>query len=423
VVSSVAEQQRVRFTDVLRVREFRMLWIADAQSAAGDQLARVALSLLVFERTSSSALTALTYALTYLPALIGGALLSGLADRHPRRTVMIVCDVLRAGLVAAMALPGLSLWALCLLLVLAVLIGSPFAAAENALIPDILEGDRFVVSSGLRTITNQTAQLAGFALGGVAVAAIGSRAALAVDAATFAVSAALIARAVQHRPVRTTGQNEHESYFSNVVAAVRYVAADPTLRTLLGFCWLAGLYVIPEALAAPYGKAIHGGPIAVGLLMAAAPAGTALGTFLYVRFMPAVARSRWMGPLAIATGLPFVACVLQPSLLVSLALWAIAGMGMAYQVQVMSSYVRGTPPEKRGQAIGIGASGLIAVQGIGVLPGGIAASLWGASTAVALAGLLEALAAVWLTMAWRRISLRSHQTAHGLDAGASRAIG
>ena len=95
---------------------------------------------------------------------------------------------------------------------------------------------------------------------------------------------------------------------------------------------------------------------------------------------------------------------------------------MAYQVQVMSSYVRGVPPEKRGQAIGIGASGLIAIQGIGIVPGGLAASLWGASTAVALAGLLEALAAVGLTVAWRRITSRGYQAAHRLNAGASRAV-
>ena len=69
--------QRVSFLDALRVPEFRVLWLADAQSMAGDQLARVALSVLVFERTSSALLTALTYALTFLPALIGGALLSG----------------------------------------------------------------------------------------------------------------------------------------------------------------------------------------------------------------------------------------------------------------------------------------------------------------------------------------------------------
>ena len=73
---------------------------------------------------------------------------------------------------------------------------------------------------------------------------------------------------------------------------------------------------------------------------------TAVGTFLYVRFMPPDMRSKWMGPLAIATGMPFAVCVVKPSLVISLALWAIAGTGMAYQVQVMSSYVRGVPPEK-----------------------------------------------------------------------------
>jgi len=85
--------KRVTFTDVLRVREFRILWLADAQSSAGDQIGRVALSVLVFERTSSAVLTAVAYALTFLPALIGGALLSSLADRLPRRRVMVLADL------------------------------------------------------------------------------------------------------------------------------------------------------------------------------------------------------------------------------------------------------------------------------------------------------------------------------------------
>ena len=80
-VENVRSAPRVTFLDALRVPEFRVIWLADAQSAVGDQLARVALSVLVFERTSSALLTALAYSLTFLPALIGGALLSGLADR------------------------------------------------------------------------------------------------------------------------------------------------------------------------------------------------------------------------------------------------------------------------------------------------------------------------------------------------------
>src|SRR5947208_17102690 len=94
------------------VPEFRALFAAFVASIAGDQLARVALTVLVFDRTGSAGLAGLTYALTVLPAIVGGPLLSGLADRLPRRRVMITCDVARAGLVAVMAIPALSLWVL-----------------------------------------------------------------------------------------------------------------------------------------------------------------------------------------------------------------------------------------------------------------------------------------------------------------------
>src|SRR5829696_10543253 len=84
------------FREVFAVSEFRALWSAELLSVVGDQLARVALSVLVFQRTNSAGLTALTYALTYLPDLVGGPLLSGRADRFPRRTIMVTTDLLRA---------------------------------------------------------------------------------------------------------------------------------------------------------------------------------------------------------------------------------------------------------------------------------------------------------------------------------------
>jgi hypothetical protein len=71
------------YRGTLAVGEFRAIWLAELQSIFGDQLARVALSVLVYQRTNSAALPALTYALTYLPDLIGGPLLAGLADKYP----------------------------------------------------------------------------------------------------------------------------------------------------------------------------------------------------------------------------------------------------------------------------------------------------------------------------------------------------
>src|ERR1700761_2838438 len=140
-----APEKRASYGEVFAVREFRWLWLAQVLSFAGDQFAQVAIAILVFRRTDSAFLTALTYALTYLPPIVGGPLLSGLADLFPRRRIMIACDLIRAGLVALMAIPSMPFAGLCGLLFLTVLLGAPFTSARSALLPDVLPGDKFVV--------------------------------------------------------------------------------------------------------------------------------------------------------------------------------------------------------------------------------------------------------------------------------------
>ena len=101
-----APEARSSYREVFAIGEFRALWSAQVLSFAGDQFAQVAIAILVYGRTHSPFLTALAYALTYLPPIAGGPLLSGLADLFPRRRVMIVCDLLRIGTVGLIAVPG-----------------------------------------------------------------------------------------------------------------------------------------------------------------------------------------------------------------------------------------------------------------------------------------------------------------------------
>lgn len=91
------------FAGVLRQREFRLLWLADIQSLLGDQIARVALSVLVFDRTHAGFATAAVYALTFLLAVVGTIALGPLADRLPRRALLVAGDGIRAALLATMA--------------------------------------------------------------------------------------------------------------------------------------------------------------------------------------------------------------------------------------------------------------------------------------------------------------------------------
>lgn len=415
--------ERVSFGAVLRVVEFRALWVAEAQSMAGDQLARVAVSVLVFNRTGSASLTALVYALTFLPAIVGGALLSGLADRLPRRSVLIGCDLIRAALLTGMAIPGLPLPVLCGLLVISVLAGRPFSAAQVAILPEILSGEQFVVGTGLRMVTDQVAQLAGFAGGGVAVALIGARGGLAVDAATFLLSAVIIRLFVRRRPLPTQDGSATRqgrlTVWAQVRTATAIVAASRRLRVLAGLGWLAGLHVVPEGLAAPYVADLGGDPAAIGLLMAALPAGTAVGALVMVR-LGVQLRVRLIGPLAVAAALPMLACAARPDLAVSLALWFLTGMFSAYQLQAAASFIRAVPDAHRGQTIGLIGSVLIAIQGLGIVVFGVIADHLGAAGAIALAGSVALLFAVLLAWGWARARAGEVQTPAGPLKAAAR---
>src|SRR5579875_635699 len=157
------------YRDVFSVGEFRALWLAQLLSVAGDQLARVALTVLVYDRTRSPLLAAATYAASIIPVFAGGVLLAGLADRLPRRTVMITCDLARTGLVLIMVIPGIPLAVLVALLYAVTLFTAPFTAARSAIYPDILAGDRYVLGTAVTMTTFQFAQVTGFAVGGALV--------------------------------------------------------------------------------------------------------------------------------------------------------------------------------------------------------------------------------------------------------------
>jgi len=392
------------FRSVFAEREFRWLWAAGVQSQLGDQLARVALSVLVFERTASTLLTATVYALTFLPAVLGGLLLGGLADRYPRRRVLIGCDVVRAVLLAAMAAPGTPLLVVGALVFLATLVGAPFKAAEPALIADIFRDHRYLPALGVRTATYQASQLVGFAVGGVAVAAVGPRAVLAIDAVTFAVSAVVLRCCLRQRPAaRTPGPRAREPGSSEILGGLRVVVADRRLRLLLGLAWLAGLWVIPEGLAAPYAAELGAGPAGVGWLLAANPAGNVVGALLLSRWVPPALRAKWLGPLAVFAGLPLMLCAISPGLVLTVALWAVAGGCSAYQVQLIAEYMAAVPAARRGQAVGLASAGLLAAQGIGLLAGGALAQAWAVGPTIAVAGAAGTLLAFWLAIGRARV--------------------
>lgn len=403
----MATASPVRYRALFGNPEFRGLFSAHAVSIVGDQFARVALSVLVFSRTGSPAWTALAYGLTFLPDLVGGPLLSGLADRHPRRELMVSVDLCRAVLVAVMALPAAPLWVVCVLLVIVQLIGAPATAARGALLPAVLGEDRYPAGQALLQTVSQAAMVLGFAGGGALVATVGTSGVLLADAGTFLFSALVVWWLVRSRPVPVSdGPVVRRTWWSDLSRGTGLVWSDARLRALVLFACVSGIYIVGEALAVPYADALGGGAVLVGFLFAAYAAGAAAGMLVVAR-LPLPTRLRLLAPLAVASCVPLVVCLADPHLVLVVVLFVASGAGSAYQIVASTSFVLAVPDERRGQALGLAVTAMKVAQGLGVTIAGLAAEVLAPHEVVGIAGVLGVAAVLAVGWSWRTANGRT----------------
>jgi MFS family permease len=177
----------------LRERQFRVYFIGQATSYIGDGLLPVAISFAVLDLTGSATDLGLVLAVRMVPLvlflLVGGVW----ADRLPRQLVMVGSDIVRGasqGLLAVLLLTGTAeLWHLLVLQAIYGVGEAFWRPASTALLPSIVSGERLQQANGLLAVAVNGAYTIGPAIAGLLVASVGSGVAIAVDAATFAVSA------------------------------------------------------------------------------------------------------------------------------------------------------------------------------------------------------------------------------------------
>lgn len=375
---------------------------------AGDQLARVALTVLVYARTSSALLAAVTFVASIIPLFVGGVTLGGLADRFPRRTVMVTCDLLRCGLVLLMIVPGVPVAAEVVLLFMVTLASAPFMAARSALLPDVLGEEKFVLGQTVTLTTAQFAQVLGFGVGGAVVGFLGISESLTIDAATYALSALIVAAFVRRRP---TPRREASSGGDAAVAAtpaggfwgvVRLVVTTPALLLPMLFGWLAAFYNAPEGVAAPLGRAMGGGAATVGVILAAQVLGESAGMLVFGRLVRPTVRRRWMGPLAVATCAVLTTFAASPGLALALLVLAVSGAFGCYQLAASAEFVCAVPQGMRGAAFGLAQGGMSLGQGIVMIVAGAAADAVTPARVIAVTGAVGTVCAVAVAVSWAR---------------------
>lgn len=391
---------RVTYADIFGQREFRALFISRALSTIGDYVARAALVIAVFTETQSTALMGITFALTTLPDLIGGPLLAGLADRYPRRAVMVAADLGRALLLLAMAIPGLPLGALWALLFVIRLMDPPFYSAYLATMSVVLPGKRLVKGSAVTQLVNHVSYTVGYAGGGVIVGLTGLSLVLVFNAATFVLSGIVILLGVLTRPA-TAHADAPSSWLASTRAAVRYIAAHPRL-------WLTVLFTLPiaatlvsETLAAPYSAQLGSGSTVAGMLMGAGPAGIVLGLWLLPMLIPDQ-RTRHVAVLSILSCAPLMLFLAVPPAVVATLLIVVSGVALYYWIPLAAEFTQAIPDNMRGQAVGLLTTTMRVTQGLAILTFGLAAQNAMSSTVFAASGAIGTLLVIVLSVAWAR---------------------
>jgi len=380
---------------VFAVGEFRALFTAQVVSVLGNVIAQVALAVLVYDRTGSALLSALTFTLGFVPFLIGGTVLAGVVDRLPPRRTLVSCDLVSAVVVGLMVLP-VPVPVLLVLIFVAGLVDPVFAGVRAAILPEVLgTGPEFVLGRALFGMVWQGAQVMGYAAGGLLLAAVGARGALALDAVSFLGSAILVRLGTRRRDAAAPS---NESLMRDSLRSVGEILRIPRLRQLMLLHWLVPTCALaPEALIAPYVHLLHRPTSDVGVLLCAVAAGMLLSNLVIGRALTVRRQRRLMAPVALLTVVPLIAFAAPLGVALSIVALAISGLGTCFNLGRDAAFIAAIPEPLRGRALAVDGSGLMAVQGIGFAFWGALAEFVPLRSTIAIAGVAGVIVIVVLT--------------------------
>ena len=388
-----------RYRDALAVPEFRAIFLAHVISMAGTVLAQLALTVLVYSRTGSPLLAALVFSVGLLPHLIAGTLLSALAVRVPIRRLLVTCNVISAVLAALMVAPGTPVVGLLALAFALGLIRPVFLGARSATLPEVLPGPGYVPGRSLIRLVAQTAQVAGFAVGGILLTTVSPQALLLGNAVAFAASALVLRLGTVERRL-SSREPAVPSLLKDSLAGFRDVMLVVPLRRILVLGWAASaLAVTPEALAVPYAASMSAGTFGAGLMLTAIPLGTVVGEVLTNWLASASRQVRVVGPSLALAFAPMFWFAARPSIEFATAALFISGLGAGYHLGLDRLLLDVAPAELRARALSNQAAGLMFWVGIGFGVAGATAEFLAPSIVIPVAAGCGTLLTVWYTFA------------------------
>jgi MFS family permease len=297
---------------LLRFREFRLLWLGGLVSMIGDWALLAALPFEIYRRTGSTLATAGVLIAGLAPAILFGSAAGVFVDRWDRRRLMVWVNVgLAIALLPLFAVDEIGLWIVYAVLLVSNVLEQLFVPAEVAMLPQLVGQEHLVSANSLSSLNRNLARLVGPALGGIAVAAGGLNAAIAVDLVTYVGAAILIFLIAPGRSFRAIQQAEDLAALdpSNIPPSglaklleewrggIRLAFSQPVLRALAIFALLGAIGEgFLGALFVPWvSDILHGDEAAWAAILSAQAVGGLIGAFFVGHFLKRVPPGILMG--------------------------------------------------------------------------------------------------------------------------------
>ncbi|MGB3903632.1 MAG: MFS transporter [Anaerolineae bacterium] len=378
------------YREVLANRSFRALWLGQALSHLGQSIIYVVVALYVYELTGSARQVSFAVALELLPFVVIGPLAGLLADRLERKGMLVAAFSAQAALVGLLPFTT-SLAQLYVLVFLSSLLAPVTSLVWAVALPSITGQRLFIRGSSLGIVAYNAANVLGPIVGGWLVSLMGARPVFFLVVGCFVAAASLSIRAAS--PVPTAEVREPlklRAIRSEMVEGIQALLGSPVLRYLVLLNCISSLgWSAPSVAAVVYLTDILGlGGREYGLLRGAIAMSIGLGVYVLGRYSRLLSRQRLLVGGVVLAGLAYMFVLVQPGLLLLLALWFVSGLGWAANWLIdQALWAQVTPDRVRGRVYSL-AEAIISLAEVGTtLLGGWLVSARGPIQALFIIGL------------------------------------
>jgi MFS family permease len=275
-------------------RERMPLWAllsANIVSLIGNELTFIAIPWFVLQTTGSAARTGITAAVSVVAMIVAGFFAGALVDRLGYKRMSVISDLASGVTVALIPLlhytVGIAFWQLLALVFLGALLDTPGNTARRSLFPELIERAGMLPerANSVYMVAGRLASVLGAPLAGVLIALLGTSRVLWIDAATFAVSAAIITAFIPSAVAPGTPV-ERQPYLRELGDGLRFIRNDPLLFWMIGAMSMGSLLAEPlySVILPVYAKEVFGAALDLGFMFAALGAGSIVGAALYATF-------------------------------------------------------------------------------------------------------------------------------------------